>query len=360
MLSIGTIGHNARAYYAHLAREDYYLSGGEPPGRWIGQGAAAFGLGDTVKTREFERVFAGFSPDGSKALTQNAGSPNRQPGWDLTFSANKQLSCIWSQAPPWERDQIARCHYEAMRTAIGYLEETSAFSRTGKGGAERVGGRLFVAVFEHGTSRALDPNLHSHALVLNACVREQDGSTGSLMSQPLYDAKMVAGRVYRAALRLELEQQLGLAIQAREDGFFDVPGVPEPLLMEFSKRRVAIVAALEAKGYYSAQAAAVAALETREQKRDVPREQLFAEWQAVGREHGFGPPEAMALIRPSAAPTYPETYRRDAILTAVQEAATFRGEHLTERQQRSHYGAASVQKRYGALRLDAPEHDLAV
>ncbi|MEO1718295.1 MAG: relaxase domain-containing protein, partial [Planctomycetota bacterium] len=33
-----------QSYYTQLAREDYYLEGGEPPGQWRGQGAEALSL----------------------------------------------------------------------------------------------------------------------------------------------------------------------------------------------------------------------------------------------------------------------------------------------------------------------------
>ena len=38
MLSIGAMSGGQEQYYARLAREDYYLEGGEPPGIWMGEG----------------------------------------------------------------------------------------------------------------------------------------------------------------------------------------------------------------------------------------------------------------------------------------------------------------------------------
>ena len=42
MLSIGQLSKGSERYYTELAREDYYLSGGEPPGKWHGQGAVSY------------------------------------------------------------------------------------------------------------------------------------------------------------------------------------------------------------------------------------------------------------------------------------------------------------------------------
>ena len=45
MLSIKMIGSSLREvnYYATLGSEDYYTSGGEPPGEYWGEGAKALG-----------------------------------------------------------------------------------------------------------------------------------------------------------------------------------------------------------------------------------------------------------------------------------------------------------------------------
>lgn len=47
-------------YYLNLAREDYYLSGGEPPGRWLGRGAAGLSVSGTVEAEAFRNLLRGF------------------------------------------------------------------------------------------------------------------------------------------------------------------------------------------------------------------------------------------------------------------------------------------------------------
>ena len=47
---------NAKAalrYYDHLGRDDYYARGGEPPGRWAGEGADRLSLRGPVTQAEF-------------------------------------------------------------------------------------------------------------------------------------------------------------------------------------------------------------------------------------------------------------------------------------------------------------------
>ncbi len=63
MLSIGAMGSGQAAYYMGLAREDYYLQGGEPPGQWQGQGANDLGLlGSVVDAASLNRLFRGIPP----------------------------------------------------------------------------------------------------------------------------------------------------------------------------------------------------------------------------------------------------------------------------------------------------------
>src|SRR5262249_30039774 len=144
---------------------------------------------------------------------------------------------------------------------------------------------LVVAAFEHGTSRAQDPQLHTHCVVMNVGVRA-DGSTGTIVSQPLYAHKMAAGAVYRAELSNQLEKRLGLALE-REKSWFEVKGVTKSLIDEFSKRRQEVEEALTESGMSGAKAAEKLALATRGPKGHLPRGELLDNWQKIGNEHDF-------------------------------------------------------------------------
>ena len=71
MLSVSAMSSGQGNYYASLAKEDYYLEGGEPEGVWFGKGAKALGLDGIIKKQEFRNLFDGYSPTGEKALVQN-------------------------------------------------------------------------------------------------------------------------------------------------------------------------------------------------------------------------------------------------------------------------------------------------
>lgn len=292
MLSIGAMKCGQAEYYLSLAREDYYLEGGEPEGKWIGNGAEALSLGDTVVANDLRNLFQGFSRTSSK-LVQNAGKHNRQPGWDLTFSAPKSVSVLWSQSDCHEQAAIQAAHANAVRAAIQYLEANFAQSRVGKGGSELVDVGLVVAAFEHSCSRALDPQLHTHALVLNLGV-DATGKTRSLVSKPLYQAKMLAGAYYRSELAYQLRYNLGLKTfrpknkRGQKQSWFELAGVSEAVMLRFSKRRQEILKELGSVGLDTASAAAFAALSTRKAKDVVPpRNELKEAWKKEGQSYGF-------------------------------------------------------------------------
>lgn len=296
MLSISNPirGTGAMSYYLGLSADDYYVDSGEVPGFWHGDGAKQLGLSGAVDKKKLRNLFGGFSPDGKTALVQNAGKEDRVSGWDLTFSAPKSVSVAWSLAAPEVRERIEAAHRQAVEKALSYLEDEGGLTRRGKGGKHFQNVGLLVAAFQHGTSRALDPQLHTHALVMNVCVRS-DGTTGTIWSKKLFEHKMTAGALYRAELAAVLQNELGLSTRRTAHGF-ELGGVSTALMAEFSKRRQEIQSRLGGLGLSGAVASKVATLDTRNTKVPISHGHLFAEWQRVGEEFGFGRREFQNLL----------------------------------------------------------------
>lgn len=273
-------------YYADLASEDYYHAGGEPPGQWAGAGAAEFGLSGRVSDLAYRRIFSGRHPLTGEFLAQKQGDDEHRPGWDFSFSAPKSVSLVWSQTNSDAlRHDIQQAHDAAMRAGLAHLEKY-AYTRRGHGGKEQEPVKLIAATFEHGTSRAQDPQLHTHTLIANIC-RRADGTYGTIESIEMFRAKMAAGAIYQAELAARM-QALGFAVEQDDKGTFRVAGSPRDLEAEFSKRREAIERAMEEHKTSGARAAEIAALDTRE-KKDPPaaRADLFKQWQADGAAHNY-------------------------------------------------------------------------
>lgn len=291
-------------YYTNLARED--------PGYWIGEGARLLGLEGDVSAQDLRYLFSGLSPDGSRFLVQHqtySDGRSRQPGWDLTFSAPKSVSVLLSQAEPALRHQIIGAHRAAVASALAYLEDEVLGTRRGGGGARVEPTKLVAAAFEHFTSRALDPQLHTHVLVLNVAPRA-DESWGTLRSRDLYEHKMVAGELYKAELSVGLLSH-GLEIR-RTRHSVEIREVPSELSRFFSKRRKAIEEALSQNAQQGAKQAEAAARSTRPRKKAISSEDLFEGWQKQGASQGFSQDRARSYFGASRA----TTERRQALVVS--------------------------------------------
>ena len=251
---VATLAQAASAeYYLESQRSfrhpnEYYTAGEEPDGMWFNP-AGLLGLetGGKVDSSDFQRLYNGFAPDGSSKLTRNAGSENRSPGVDMTFSADKSVSTLWAMADPELRGEIERAHNDAARVA---LEETvfryCAYTRVrDRDGRIRVlPADISAAMFQHGTSRENDPQLHTHCVIFNAARTREDGKWRAMHQYPVYSWAKAAGAVYRNALAWNLRERLGIRMEqyGPNNGFTRIEGMPEDLQVFWSKRRKAIVA----------------------------------------------------------------------------------------------------------------------
>ena len=290
MLTLGILSLNSLAYYLDLAAEDYYFSGGEPPGKWFG--GEIVGLTGIVDPEDFKKLFMGFHPRSGEALVQNAGRTTgkrrRRPGWDLTFSIPKDVSCLVTTFV-WE--DIRCIHDDSVRDAMELVQDTRAFIRVGSGSKKNWSFRkasITAALMEHLVSRELDPQQHTHALLVSLGIAE-DGKTGALHS-PFFFKKHqrhFIGAYYRALVAYRLRTELRLKVY-RKGTSFGIKGVPESLIDERSKRTKQIDAYKKKKGITGGADAKKATLATRRTKQDIPpREELYKKWAKENKEHGL-------------------------------------------------------------------------
>ena len=248
------------AYYLESQRSfrhpnEYYTAGEEPDGVWFNP-KGLFGLADggKVDSSDFHRLYNGFAPNTGGKLTQNAGSERRSAGLDMTFSADKSVSALWAVADPGLRSAIERTHNDAARLA---LEETvmrhCAYTRIRNrdGDIEVLPADISAAMFQHGTSRDNDPQLHTHCVIFNAARTHRDGKYRALHQHPVYTWMKAAGAVYRNAMSWSLQERLGIRMeQYGKDGEFTrIAGIPDDLIGHWSKRRAAIIEAAREMGF---------------------------------------------------------------------------------------------------------------
>ncbi|MCL2716236.1 MAG: relaxase domain-containing protein, partial [Alphaproteobacteria bacterium] len=274
----------SKSYYTLCT--EYYLGSREPDGVWYApRGDFERVNAAMVEAADFSALYDGKSPDG-RALLTNAGGKADQcvPAFDLTFSAPRSVSLAWAFGESDLRQRVEAAQERAVRASLSVVEREGIFARRGQGGVrvERVA--LTAALFQHGESRPSahedgsvfgDPNLHTHAVVLNMATR-CDGTVRALHSRVLRGWKMAAGAVYHAALAKEMAD-LGFTIdRLGKNGTFELAAIDDKAISFFSARRREIESELFNAGTTSASSAALAASiakSTRHAKEpDGPRE----------------------------------------------------------------------------------------
>ena len=203
------------------------------------------------------------------------------PGYDLTFSAPKSVSVVFGIAEPDVQRRVLEAHRVAVDAALAYLEREAVRVRRGQGGRQVIeADGLLAAAFDHRTSRAGDPQLHTHVLIANQS-RGVDGRWSALDGRLLYSHAKTAGYVYQAVLRAQVTERVGLGWAPRAQGVGEIAGVPAEVLKAFSRRRAEIEAELERLGTSGRTAAQVATLATRRAKDyRVSPEKLMPQWRA--------------------------------------------------------------------------------
>lgn len=219
-----------------LGLDEYYAGVGEAPGVWSGRFAAELGLVGVVDADHLRGLVQGYDPVSGVNLL--AGRPERTVNaFDLTFSAPKGPSVLWSLGTPETASVVSRCHTDAVETALSFIEEKAAVARQQtKGVRRRVPTSGFaVATFAHRTSREGDPQLHTHCLVANV-VRRPDGSHVAFDANPLHDWAKAAGSIYQAELQRLLTTHLGVEWGPERNGCREMVGFSPDQLRAFSKR----------------------------------------------------------------------------------------------------------------------------
>ncbi|MEK9105885.1 conjugative transfer relaxase/helicase TraI [Escherichia coli] len=274
MLSISSIKGDA-GYYSH---EDNYYASGSLDSRWMGEGAEKLGLKGEVASADMDAVRQGKLPDGSDLSRMVNGVNKHRSGYDLTFSAPKSVSVM---ALVGEDRRFIEAHNRAVAVVMQEVEKLVSARITEEGKTETVlTGNMVAALYNHDTSRDLDPQLHTHALVFNATFADEkwrslasDTRMKTGFSENLYATKIALGNLYRSALREDVESMGFETVAAGKNGLWELKDVPVDV---FSSRSQTI---REAAGPdASAKSRDVAALDTRQAKAWADPDLLKADW----------------------------------------------------------------------------------
>jgi conjugative relaxase-like TrwC/TraI family protein len=140
-------------------------------------------------------------------------------------------------------ERLLTAHMQAVRQTMGWVEKTFAEGRTyvdnPKGDPIRTG-HLTYALFQHDTSRKLDPQAHIHVVIAN--LTKVAGNWQALFNDELWKNNSLIGSVYHASLRAIVEDLGYQTRQTGKHGQFEIEGVPRHVLTAFSQRREDILA----------------------------------------------------------------------------------------------------------------------
>jgi hypothetical protein len=130
-------------------------------------------------------------------------------------------------------------HQQANREMLRVLEERYAYTRITQDGKRMkvATGEVAIAIFHHDTSRALDPQIHTHNVILNLQRNPKTGRWQSLDNTEIYKAKMLLGQIYRNELACVV-QDLGYSIHItnQRHGLWELEGFTSKQLRAFSTR----------------------------------------------------------------------------------------------------------------------------
>ncbi|OCG80542.1 ATPase AAA, partial [Xanthomonas euvesicatoria] len=159
----------------------------------------------------------------------------------------------------------------------------------GKSYRERTA-NMVIGKFRHEMSRAKDPQLHTHAVVLNMTQRA-DGAWRALSNEDIFRVQHEVDALYKAELARGL-QALGYAIRLVDDqGNFELDHISRDQIEAFSARSRVIEEALANEGKTRATATTlekqIISLATRPRKDESDRELVKQYWVEKSRELGI-------------------------------------------------------------------------
>ena len=238
-------GQAAANYYTR-----YLTEAGEAPGQWVGEQAERLGVTGNVEGWQLAHLLAGRHPVSGAvlgmAICDRTDANGRVrlgvSGFDVTFSTPKGASVL-GLVYGWAG--VLDAHRSAVAEVIGHVNRYGTTCRVGPAGGQvnvDTGGGVF-AVFEQHTSRAGDPQLHTHVVLSNK-VRRPDGKWGAIDGLYVKKQQQTLSGLYHRTFEAELRARLPqLSLLERVNGVAELASpIAErdagwlALLGQFSKR----------------------------------------------------------------------------------------------------------------------------
>jgi conjugative relaxase-like TrwC/TraI family protein len=216
----------------------------EMPGHWWGEGAKQLELFSEIDFADLQRVANGLKPRGyqpsdldeSPRIRKRRNVPGQmqRAGTDCVFSPAKGVSI---SALVDGDTRIVEVHRLSVKDCLQIMQSEYSYSRMRVAGEQRpvLVQNDIVAMFEHYTSRANDPLLHTHCVRMNGHLCP-DGVWRSSENKELFRARRFLSQTYNQKLNERLKE-LGYRTKWLDNGSIDIESVSKKLIIEFSTRR---------------------------------------------------------------------------------------------------------------------------
>lgn len=197
---------------------------------WMGTGAVKLGLAGQVLKESFERVLEGRDPHSGEQLVASGVNGEHRAGMDFVFSPPKSVSV---HALHLNNADLITAHENAVSEALKYVESIVNARETENGQVNYINtGNVIAAAFTHSTSRANDPQLHTHAVVMN--MTESNGDWKAISNESLFLSQNMINQVYQNQLAQNI-RETGYSIN-RQGSSFELAGYKQEWIDTFSKR----------------------------------------------------------------------------------------------------------------------------
>ncbi|KPA09343.1 exonuclease V subunit alpha [Candidatus Magnetomorum sp. HK-1] len=244
---------------------------------WFGNACKDFNLSGTVQKAGFVHALDGKTREGVQMVRE---STNRRNGIDYVFEAPKSLSIALRML---DDKRLNNAIDESLQITMEHMQDDAIYTRYKKDGQliRENTGNMIASIFPHSTSRSCinskdkiespDMHEHRHVVIMNV-TKNEAGKWLAIDNQPIFDNQRYYNTIFQSELSKRV-QSLGYGIALKENGNWELAGIKQEWIDNFSKRKFAIDERFQAlktiKKYpkmNDAQLRDIAALETRMDK----------------------------------------------------------------------------------------------
>jgi conjugative relaxase-like TrwC/TraI family protein len=223
---------DAEKYYYEL---DPFL-GVKDNSQWQGALAERLSLKGAVAEEKFINLINGNDLNGKQVIKDGIskdGKNQHRAGVDVPFGAPKSVSIMVFHCGD---ERLLEAHRQAIAATVDYIERNFLYVRKTKNGNTRavLTRKGLFARFDHSTSRANDPHLHTHTLAINM-TWTRDGYR-AVMNDQIFKNQTLLNCVYQSYLA-KLVRDLGYGIEQKSNGKWEIAGVKDEWIKTFSKRK---------------------------------------------------------------------------------------------------------------------------